>query len=227
MATELTLIRHGHAVRVGGDYVFAPLTELGRRQAELTGLRLCDEEIHYDGYYTSPLRRTKQTSAIIGSKTGQFPTIKNGVQELEGTEVPLLVLFEFLSHVGYFGKYLYDNVGKPMKWPIIGRVSQVITELAQKHDGGKFAIVTHSGVISSVLAWYFPQKRRRWWVYVVDNCSLTRLKIDGSKAELLLLNNTDHLSEPLTTKQPPAATVQVANKAEKKIEETVPVKPKT
>ena len=37
METELILIRHGHAVRVNGNYVHAPLTELGRKQADLTG----------------------------------------------------------------------------------------------------------------------------------------------------------------------------------------------
>jgi broad specificity phosphatase PhoE len=38
MATELILIRHGHAKRINGDYVHAPLTALGEKQAALTGL---------------------------------------------------------------------------------------------------------------------------------------------------------------------------------------------
>lgn len=222
METELTLIRHGHAVRVNGDYVRAPLTELGRKQAELTGMRFCAEQERFDGFYTSPLRRTKETSAIIGSKTEQIPDIKPGIQELEGIEVPLLVLFEFLARVGWFGGYLYNNVGKPLKWPIAGRVSTVISDLLKKHEGGKIAVVTHSGVISSVLAWYFPQKRRQYWVYVVDNCSLTRLRINGTRAELIIVNDSAHLSAALTTKQPPAATVEVAKQAEKKIEQAVP-----
>lgn len=223
MATELVLIRHGHAVRVKGDYVRAPLTALGKKQAELTGQRFCVEAFELDGFYSSPLRRTKETSATIGVKIGHIPNIKSGVQELEGAEVPLLVLWEFLAYLGWFGKYLYDNSGKPLTWPIMGRVSNVVSELVKKHAGGRFAIVTHSGVISSVLAWYFPNKRRRWWTYTVDNCSLTRMKIEGTRAELVVVNNTDHLGEPLTTKQPPAASVQVANQAEKKIQEKVPV----
>lgn len=221
MTTELVLIRHGHAVRVNGDYVRAPLTETGRTQAELTGLRFCQEDFQLDGFYSSPLRRTKETSAIIGSKMGKIPAIQNGVQELEGIEVPTLVLMEFLAHIGWFGGYLYDNIGKPITWPIVGRVSNVVSELLKKHEGGRFVIVTHSGVISSVLAWYFPNKRRRWWTYTVDNCSLTRLRIDGARAELIVVNDTNHLSDALTTKQPPAQTVQVANKAEKKVEEIV------
>lgn len=221
MSTELVLIRHGHAVRVNGDYVNAPLTEVGRTQAELTGLRFCNQEIALDGFYSSPIRRTKETSALIASKISKIPAIQPGIQELEGIEVPTLVVMEFLAHVGWFGKYLYENSGKPVHWPIMGRVSQVITDLVKKHDGGRIAVVTHSGVISSILAWYFPNKRRRHWRYVVDNCSLTRLKIDGSIAELLVMNDTEHLSDALTTKQPPAGTVQVAQKVEQRAEEVV------
>lgn len=217
MATELVLIRHGHAVRVNNDYVLAPLTDLGRRQAELTGLRLCDEAVHFDGYYASPLRRTRETSALIGSKIAQIPAIQNGIQELEGIEVPSLVLMEFLAHLGLFGSYLYVNSGKAVHWPIMGRVSRVVTDVLKKHTGGRVGIVTHSGVISSILAWYFPDKRRRWWRYVVDNCSLTIFRIDGTKIELVTVNDTKHLSDALTTKQPPAGTIQVVSK----VEETV------
>ena len=221
MATELVLIRHGHAVRVKGDYVRAPLTETGRTQAKMTGLRFCNEQVTLDGFYSSPLRRTKETSAIIGTQLAKIPHVQNGVQELEGLEVPTLVLMEFLAHVGWFGKYLYENAGKPIHWPIVGRVSQVLADLLKKHDGGRVALVTHSGVISSVLAWYFPNKRRRWWAYTVDNCSLTRLRIDGTQAELLIVNDTNHLSDALTTKQPPAATVETAKRVEEKVEEIV------
>ncbi len=219
MDTELILIRHGHAVRVNGNYVRAPLTELGRKQANLTGLRFCNDEPTLDGFYASPLRRTQETAAFIGSKIAHVPHTRPGVRELEGIEVPVLVMFEFLARLGWFGHYLYENSGKPLKWPIAGRVSNVVTEVVKRHEGGKVAIVTHSGVISSILAWYFPQNRRRYWVYVVDNCSLTRLRINGAKAEIIAVNDSKHLSDALTTKQPPAAPVQVAKDAEKKIEE--------
>ena len=225
MATELVLIRHGHAVRVNGDYVHAPLTELGQRQALLTGERLCKADEHLDGFYCSPLRRTKETAARIGSKINQVPTVQNGIQELEGIEVPQLVLFEFLARIGWFGHYLYHNIGKPIKWPIVGRVSTVLTQLIAKHPNQRVAVVTHSGVISSVLAWYFPGKRRKWWMYTVDNCSLTRLMVEGTRAELVVVNDTNHLSAEMTTTQPPAGTVQVAKTTEAAVEQKLPVSP--
>jgi broad specificity phosphatase PhoE len=212
MATELILIRHGQAVRILGDYEHAPLTELGRKQAKLTGLLFCHNGEKFDGFYSSPLRRAKETAAIIGSEMGQIPAIKTGVQELEGTEVPQLLVFEFFARAGWFGKYLYENSGKPMRWPIIGRISVVLTELINTHPNQCVTVVAHSGVISAVLAWYFPSKRGRWWRYTVDNCSVTRLRVEGSRAEALTLNDTRHLSAELTTTQPPAAPVETAKK---------------
>jgi broad specificity phosphatase PhoE len=225
MATELVLIRHGHAVRINGKYVNAPLTTLGEQQAALTGELLCRAGEELDGFYCSPLRRTKETAAIIGSKVKQIPNIKNGIQELEGLEVPQLVLFEFLAHVGFFGQYLYQNIGKPITWPIIGRVSTVVTELLPRYPGQRLVLVTHSGVISSVLAWFFPGKRRRWWRYTVDNCSFTRLKVEGTTAELLVVNDTLHLRPELTTSQPPTQAVQVAKEVEQKVVPPTPLTP--
>ena len=62
MSTELILIRHGHAVRVNGDYFHAPLTQLGQEQAKQTGQYFSVPENHLDGIYASPLRRTQETA---------------------------------------------------------------------------------------------------------------------------------------------------------------------
>ncbi|MEO8391347.1 MAG: phosphoglycerate mutase family protein, partial [Chloroflexota bacterium] len=70
MSTEVILIRHGNAIGVNGDYVHAPLTALGEQQAAQTGAYLSEMQSSLDGFYTSPLRRAKETAAIIGSKLG-------------------------------------------------------------------------------------------------------------------------------------------------------------
>ncbi len=220
MATELILIRHGNAVRVNGHYVPAPLTPLGCKQADTTGRYLCRVREHFDGFYCSPLRRARETAAHIGVQIGQIPHIRNGIQELESLEVPQLVLFEALARTGFFGHYLYENSGKPLHWPIVGRVSQVLTKLIEQHPNQCVAVVAHSGVISAVLAWYYPSRRRHWWRYTVDNCSLTRLRIEGNKAEALAINDTNHLKPEITTTQPPAPAVEVAKAAEQKIAPT-------
>src|SRR5512141_2046232 len=97
MATELILIRHGHAVRVHGDYYHAPLTQLGQEQAAQTGQYFSEPQNHLDGFYSSPLRRTQETAKIIGQKIGQSAEFRIGVQEVRWWELPALVILEILS----------------------------------------------------------------------------------------------------------------------------------
>jgi broad specificity phosphatase PhoE len=68
-------------------------------------------------------------------------------------------------------------------------------------------------VISAALSWYLPEKRWRWWRTTVSNCSLTRFKVEGNRAELLAVNDIKHLSPVIATTQPPAKTVEVAEGA--------------
>lgn len=213
MATDLTLIRHGNAVRVNGDYVHAPLTLLGQEQAAQTGQYFNHSQNHLDGFYTSPLLRTLETASIIGAKIGQNAEVRPGLQELRLYEVPGLVIMEILSITNLVNDYLERHIGGPIWWPIIGRVSSVLLEIIDRHPNQRVAVVAHSGVISAALTWYFPEKRWRWWRTTVSNCSLTRFKIKGNRAELLAFNDKEHLNPLLITTQPPTKSVEIAEEA--------------
>jgi broad specificity phosphatase PhoE len=204
------LIRHGHAVRVKGDYVHAPLTQLGQEQAAQTGRYLSEPHNHLDGFYSSPLRRTKETAKIIGEKIGQSAELRTGVQELRLMELPVLAIFEILSILDPVEDYLDEHAGRPIRWPIAGRVSKVLLDIVAKHPDQRVAVISHSGVISAALSWYLPEKRWRWWRTTVGNCSITRFKVDGHRAELLAVNDVQHLSPAIVTTQPPAPTVEMA-----------------
>jgi probable phosphoglycerate mutase len=210
MATELILIRHGYAVRVNGDYVPAPLTTLGQEQAALTGQYFSGPQNQLDGLYSSPLRRTQETAAIIGMKIGRSAEVRNGMQELKFSEMPPLVLLEFLSIADPVEDYLDARAGKSIRWPIEGRVAEVLLELVAKHPDQRIAVVTHSGVISAALSWYLPEKRWTWWRMIVGNCSLTWFKVDGTQVELLAVNDIKHLTPAAVTTQPATKTVEIA-----------------
>jgi len=210
MATELILIRHGHAVRVNGDYFHAPLTTLGQEQAAQTGQYFSAPENHLDGFYASPLRRTQETAKIIGEKIGQNAELRIGVQELRLRELPALVVFEILSIFDPIEDYLDARAGGTIHWPIEGRVSTVLLDIVAKHPDQRVAVIAHSGVISAALSWYLPEKRWHWWRTTVSNCSLTRFKVEGNRVELLAVNDIRHLSPVIVTTQPPTATVEIA-----------------
>lgn len=212
MATELILIRHGYTVRVNGDYVHAPLTPLGQQQASQTGQYLNSRQQSLDGLYTSPLRRARETATIIGSKISATPTVENGIRELEGLEVPTLALYEFASIIDPVEDYLDAKAGRTIRWPVQGRVSKALMEIIAAHPNQRAAVVAHSGVISSILAWYFPEERGEWWLTTVSNCSLTRLAVDKAQVRILGVDETQHLSSEVVTTQPPDRAVQLAKK---------------
>jgi broad specificity phosphatase PhoE len=210
LTTELILIRHGNAVRVNGDYIHAPLTSLGQEQAAQTGQYFSAPENHLDGFYSSPLRRTQETAKIIGEKIGQDAELRLDVQEVMFFELPALAILEILSIADPVEDYLDARVGLSIRWPIVGRVSAVLLDIIAKHPDQRVAVVAHAGVISAALSWYLPEKRWRWWRTTVSNCSLTRFKVEGNRAKLLVVNDIRHLSSVLVTTQPPTKTVEIA-----------------
>ena len=213
MPTELILVRHGNAVRVNGDYLHAPLTEIGREQAAQTGNYFSASENHLDGFYSSPLRRTQETAQIIGEKIGQAAELRSGIQEVRLRELPGLVIMEILSVGDPVEDYLDARAGKPIRWPIEGRVSAVLLEIVGKHPNQRVAVIAHSGVISAALSWYLPEERWRWWRTTVSNCSITRLIVEGNQAQLVTYNDTKHLKSRDVTTQPPTSTVAIAKDA--------------
>jgi broad specificity phosphatase PhoE len=213
LATELILIRHGNAVRINGDYFHAPLTALGQEQAARTGQYFSSPENHLDGFYASPVRRAQETAGIIGAKIGQKAELRPGIQEIRAIELPALVIFEILSIADWVEDYLDAHAGRTIRWPIEGRVSTVLLDIVARHPGQRVALVAHAGVISAALSWYLPEKRWHWWRTTVSNCSITRFRVDGTRGELLAVNDIQHLGPVPVTTQPPAIAVEIAKDA--------------
>ena len=128
-------------------------------------------------------------------------------------ELPALVIFEILSITDLVEDYLDARAGGPIRWPIEGRVSAVLLDIVARHPDQRVAVIAHAGVISAALSWYLPEKRWRWWRTTVSNCSITRFRVEGNRAELLAVNDIQHLSPALITTQPPTKTVEIAKEA--------------
>ncbi len=210
MATELVLIRHGHALRVDGDYHDAPLTKIGREQAERTGQFLSNPEHQVDMIYASPLRRAQETARIIASVTGQEVVTRPGIEEARYPEVILLLTLELLSVVDPLDAYLVHHAGKQLHWPVEGRVSRVLLDIIRNHPNQRVGVVAHAGVISASLSWFLPRRRWHWWRTNVGNCSFTRFKVEDSSGQLLVVNDIKHLTPALASDQPPAVSVEIA-----------------
>ncbi len=210
MSTELILIRHGHARRVNGDYHDAPLTTLGKEQAERTAHFFNQPENHIDVLYSSPLRRTRETAAIIGGITGHQVEARRGIEEARLAEVLPLILLELFSVTDPLDAYLYHHRGRLIHWPVEGRVSRVLLDSRHCHPDERIGVVVHAGVIAAGLSWYMPARRWHWWRSTVSNCSITRFRVENHRADLLEVNAVSHLQPELVSTQPPARVVEVA-----------------
>ena len=154
-----------------------------------------------------------ETAHIIGEKIGQKPEFRSEIQELRLDELPALVILEILSIFDPVEDYLEARAGGSIRWPIKGRVSVVLLDIAARHPNQKIAMVAHAGVISAALSWYLPEKRWHWWRTTVGNRSLTQFKVDGNRAELLAVNDSQHLSPLTPTTLPPTKIVEIAKDA--------------
>lgn len=193
--TELYLIRHGNAKkRQGESYITAPLTALGRAQATATGEYLRRAGIAFDGYYSSPLLRARETAALIGAPLGQTPQTRAGLQELEYRELPATLALELFARTGILNAYFEAHAGRALRHPTLGRIARALIEILRAHPRERVGVVAHGGVISGVLAWYFPRERKHWWRVTVGNCSITRLQIEAEHARLLAVDEVEHLN---------------------------------
>jgi broad specificity phosphatase PhoE len=123
------------------------------------------------------------------------------------------MISEILSITDIVEDYLDARAGRPIRWPIEGRVSAVLLEIVARHPDQRVAVVAHAGVISAALSWYLPERRWRWWRTTVSNCSITRFRVEGNRGELLTVNDIQHLNPAIVTTQPPTKTVEIAKEA--------------
>ncbi|MCO6510614.1 MAG: histidine phosphatase family protein [Aridibacter famidurans] len=207
MVTRLYLIRHGQSDgnaegRFGGHSP-TPLSDLGRKQAELTARALQQENI--DHIYSSDLLRAVQTaeplSELLGveiNKTSAFRERNVGV--LEG------LTFEE-SKQRYPNDY-YALINRNINHVITGgesyrqllrRGTQAISEILRTHRGQKIAIYSHTGAICYLTLHMIGAINRGTvqtpWL-VTSNCGINRFEIRGRRnTRLLTVNDTRHLIE--------------------------------
>jgi broad specificity phosphatase PhoE len=190
---ELVLVRHGHAQRDKyGQYARSPLSPRGREQAAQLAEYLATLR-PFDALYASPLPRAVETAQIVAARLGLVPQIRTDLEEWRGFEVPGLFFAELATRLPPLEHYLIARAGKPLHWPLVGRVARVIAEIAQKHPSDRVLVVAHGGVIVAALAWYFPQERRRWWRQYIKNCAVTRLVVESHTARLYEVNDVSFL----------------------------------
>lgn len=148
--TFIYLIRHGEtdwnlARRIQGS-TDIPLNETGRIQARATGQLLSRRS--WDAVVSSPLSRACETASIIASQVGlEGPTVLEAVVERNYGAA------EGLSDTELDARFPGDTPvpGRETRAEVASRVLPALMRLAEAYPGQAVIVVSHGGVIRTVL----------------------------------------------------------------------------
>lgn len=206
--TKVYLIRHaeaeGNLFRRAQGHWNGKVTARGYKQIDALAERFRGEKI--DAVYSSDLDRTVATAGALlrGRKltlvtTPRLREINMGVWEGEP--------WGNITYKWPEQMYLFNN--EPEKWSVPGgegfyevqkRMTEVILELAAKHDGGTIAAVSHGMAIKIFLMGALGLHSGDSEAMMHgDNTSVSLLEIDGGRIDVKYYNDNSHLGDGLST----------------------------
>lgn len=193
----LILIRHGETLanvegRMQG-WDDDPLTERGQHQVRQITRRLAAEPMRATAIYTSSLSRARTTADAIGNALGLTPVALDELREINLGRLDGASPAELEAANRAFTS-LDDGYpeGESVR-QFVGRVELGFVRILTAHTGERVIVVTHGGVIATILA-IWSGNRDRWREFEVDNCSYTEVAFTpqpriigvGDRAHLLL-----------------------------------------
>ena len=123
-----------------------PLNETGRAQARATGMLLSRRR--WDGIFSSPLSRARETASIIAAEVGLAePTLVDALVERNYGQA------EGLDWLQVETRYPHGTVvpGRESREQVGARVIPALMELAAQRPGEALLVVSHGGAIRAVL----------------------------------------------------------------------------
>jgi len=148
--TELYLVRHGEtdwnlARRIQGS-TDIPLNTTGREQAAATGRLLAKRQ--WDAVVSSPLSRASETAAIIARETGLgAPELVEAIAERNYGDA------EGMTGAEIDARYPAgaEVPGRESREQVVERAMPALIAIAEQHPGQSVIVVSHGGVIRSVV----------------------------------------------------------------------------
>ena len=182
--TSLYLVRHGetdwNAQRRIQGITDIPLNPVGRGQAETTGRLLARRE--WDGIYSSPLSRAFETASIIATEIGLgTPSTVDAIVErnygaAEGLNWDQIEQ-QFPGDSPVPGRETHPGVAE--------RVLPALVRLATSRPSTALIVVTHGGVIRSVLGAVAPGVAHG----AITNGSIHSFELVDGSLELVAFND--------------------------------------
>lgn len=205
MSCRIYLVRHGETewnatLRYQG-HTDVPLSDQGRRQAELLGRRLAT--LKFDGFYASDLVRAHETARIISQHHNQEIKTLPELRELNFGSWEGLDINEIK---GQYPEEIKKWWEKPLLTKIPGgeslnemvkRTTAAVKKIVESHQKGRVVLVSHGGVIRSVVGTVLGMDLNKYWRLRQDNACLNIIDFpEWDKGILMLFNDRSHLEFP-------------------------------
>jgi 2,3-bisphosphoglycerate-dependent phosphoglycerate mutase len=208
---RLLLVRHGQSTwnrehRIQGQ-LDPPLSELGRRQAELLGRRLAGRR--WAGFYASDLKRAFETATILGHAIGVAPKPMQSLREIflgewEGLRTDELAQRFPDAWAAWTDEPDWDLVpGGEGAALFEARISAAIEEILQRHDHGDVLAVTHGGAIQVALHRAVGRASHGLFPFKIQNASLSVIEKRDGKVVIAGVNDVAHLEPALVVEPGP------------------------
>jgi probable phosphoglycerate mutase len=222
--TTLFLIRHGQTManslsQYAGSWDVA-LNDTGRRQADVLAECLCD--VAFDAAVSSQLSRALDTAeAILRYHTGVPLEVDRDLAEwdfgaLEGKQFETLV-----SDYPDLARQLKDPQATIVAWPggesnidFARRVERGLRRLLTRYDQHRVAVVTHGGVISTIMLRLIGSTTREdFFRYSPSNCSISEVRVARGSTTIVRWNDVQHLVSEGIHHDPFISSRKAANRA--------------
>ncbi len=200
---ELVLVRHGESAAAHPDRPFLlvegrgdpPLSKEGEAQAERLAERLSGTS--FDACYVTPLQRTHQTAAPLARRLGLEPVVEPRLIEVhmgdwEGGRYRERIAAGDPLAARVFLEERWDVVpGAESNDDLFARTGAAVSDLADRHRGGRVLVVAHAVSIAAVLA---QATRSSPLAFVgADNASISVLVAVAGRNLLRRFNDAAHL----------------------------------
>ncbi|MTI79450.1 MAG: alpha-ribazole phosphatase [Firmicutes bacterium] len=189
MSTRIYLVRHGetewNALKKFQGHSDISLSDVGRLQAT----RLANHMVKYkiDAAYASDLSRARETAEIIAEKFDIPVVCKKQLREINfGCWEGLTISEIKANYHGIVTKWWEDPAGTQIPdgeifTDLVKRVILSLEEIICKHSGQDVMVVSHGGVVRSIICHVLGINLKEYWRLQLNNCSLNIIDFPDSQ----------------------------------------------
>lgn len=208
----LIVVRHAHTeAAIDGQPVLcgrfdSPLSPTG--WAEVDALRRCLRDETAAAVYSSPLRRARETASAAPPELLARVRYLNSLAEVSCGSLDGLPLTRVRTEHADLWRRNCEQDDATFRWPggesyqqLRRRALRIVRCIGARHLGQRVLLFTHAGVINQVMGAIAGQSAARWENLRPANASITELRFDGTRFDVVRFDDRAHL--PAASSGPP------------------------